>query len=443
MPVDLNALTSNLVNQLLDPVFVVDEEGRIVFVSEACESLLGYTPGEMVGTPIRQYIHPDDLERTLAAAHRVMKGQPHTDFENRYRHKNGSVVHILWSARWSEDNRLRIAVARDVTALRQSNQTRDALYRIADAALRADTLRALCDGVHQVIEELFPDDALFLTFFDATTGQLSTPSVNDARALGWRDESLPAGTALAEVIDTGQILVASFNPDQPGMGLLAPGDPTQSSNWLGVPLMAHDRVLGALTIESEYRYTGYREADKDLLQFVATQVAIAVERKRAEEHLRFLAHHDPLTGLTNRALFYDRLETALRQANRSGGHLAVLYLDLNNFKHINDSLGHAAGDQLLIDVANRLRWGTRDADTVTRMGGDEFTLLLSDVMNRADLESAVRKIRRLMAAPFTVNGAALTVTCSVGGALYPENGNTAQQLLSSADAHMYTTKRKR
>ena len=148
MTIDFSPLYPKLVNLILDTIFVVDESGQIVFVSEACQRLLGYSPSEMIGTPLLNYIHPEDQERTLAAARRVMSGHTHTDFENRYLHRDGHAVHILWSARWSEEDRLRIAVARDVTALRRGDQTRNALYRISEAAHEAETLRDLCDGVH-------------------------------------------------------------------------------------------------------------------------------------------------------------------------------------------------------------------------------------------------------------------------------------------------------
>jgi len=123
MPIDPDALFPKLVDLLLDPVFVVDEEGRIVFVSTACESLLGYTQQEMIGSWIMDYVHPGDRERTRAASARVIKGASHIDFENRYLRKDGRVVHILWSARWSEADRARIAVARDVTALKHSGKS--------------------------------------------------------------------------------------------------------------------------------------------------------------------------------------------------------------------------------------------------------------------------------------------------------------------------------
>lgn len=426
MPVDLEALYPKLVNLLLDPVFVVDESGEIVFISSACERLLGYTVNEMTGTPILNYIHPDDLERTLAAARRVMSGQFHTDFENRYLHKDGNVVHILWSARWSEDDRLRIAVARDVTALRRADQTRDALYRISEAAHGAATIRALCDGVRQVIGGLFPKNELHLAFYDAAKGLISVPDWSGIQPEGWVEEPIHPGTALSDVIRAGRALRAPPGP----------------ANWLGVPLISKDAVLGALVIESQSENAHYREADQELLEFVATQVATVVERKRAEEHLRFMAHHDPLTRLTNRSLFYDRLETALRSASRKEGGLALLYMDLNHFKEINDTQGHEAGDQLLAEMARRLKDCTRGTDTVARMGGDEFTILLTDIHDQASLNTAVTKIRDVVALPFVVlGGEVFHVSCSIGAALYPEDGNSAKQLLCKADARMYVDKR--
>lgn len=443
MPVDLEALYPKLVHLLLDPVFVVDEFGQIVFISEACERLLGYTAEEMVGTPVLDYIHPDDLERTRVAAGRVMSGVSHIDFENRYVRKDGGIVHILWSARWSEEDRVRIAVARDVTALRRADQTRDALYRISQAAHAAENLRALCEGVQGVIAELFSTDHLYLAFYDAAEGVLSFPDWSDDRADAWVDGPLQPGSAIAEVLGAGQALLATRDPAHPGLGLKGAPHP-DSANWLGVPLVSRGTVLGAVVIESQSADEHYSAADLELLQFVATQVATAVERKRVEEHLRFMAHHDPLTGLTNRSLFYDRLETALRSARRNESNeskVALLYLDLNDFKQVNDAKGHEMGDRLLCEVARRLEFCTREADTVARMGGDEFTVLLTGVCDAASVDTMVHKIREVMTVPMDLGGETFHMSCSIGTALYPDDGVVAKQLLSKADASMYVMKR--
>jgi diguanylate cyclase (GGDEF)-like protein/PAS domain S-box-containing protein len=283
MPVDLKALFPKLTNLLLDAVFVVDLDDRIVFVTDACEALLGYRADELMGTPITDYVHPDDLEATRASIVRVMDGQPHNDFCNRYVHKDGTIVYILWSARLSEEDGVRIGVARDVTALRQ-----------------------------------------------------------------------------------------------------------------------------------------------------------------AEEKLRFLAHHDPLTGLTNRLLFHDRLESALRSAHRHQSNLALLFLDLNDFKYINDTHGHAMGDRVLCMIAERLKGCVRETDTVARMGGDEFTVLLTDIQSTEAVYDKVEEIIAAVTAPLGPNfGSIKTPSCSIGVACYPADGEDADTLLSHADDSMYRLKRRR
>jgi diguanylate cyclase (GGDEF)-like protein/PAS domain S-box-containing protein len=267
----------------MDAVFVIDEDDRIAFVSDACEALLGYRADELIGTPITDYMHPDDLAVTRASIVRVMSGQPHRDFRNRYIHKDGSTVHILWSARWSEEEGVRIGVARDVTALRQ-----------------------------------------------------------------------------------------------------------------------------------------------------------------AEEGLHFLAHHDPLTGLSNRSLLNDRLEMALRAAHRYQGGLALLFLDLNEFKSINDTHGHAVGDHVLCTIARRLEGCVRETDTVARMGGDEFVVLLTEIQSADAVSRKVKQIGTVMTEPLdTEFGEIRALSCSIGVACYPEHGEDADSLLSYADNDMYRQKRHR
>ncbi|MGQ7862776.1 diguanylate cyclase domain-containing protein [Pseudomonas sp. 32A] len=283
MPVDLQALYPKLIHLMLDTVFVVDSENQIVFVSDACEALLGYRADELTGSLITDYMHPEDLARTRASIVRVMNGKPHVDFRNRYLRKDGSVVHILWAAFWSEEVGARIGVARDITALTQ-----------------------------------------------------------------------------------------------------------------------------------------------------------------AEEELRFLAHHDSLTALTNRSLFNDRLDTALQGAQRHASKLALLFLDVNDFKCINDVHGHAIGDRVLCVIARRLEGCVRGSDLVARMGGDEFTVLLTDIQSEDAVSAKVAQILAVMAEPLSAEfGAVKMPSCSIGVAFYPADGKDADTLLSHADGEMYRVKRNR
>ncbi len=164
------------------------------------------------------------------------------------------------------------------------------------------------------------------------------------------------------------------------------------------------------------------------------------ERTHAEEQIRHLAYHDALTGLPNRLLFKDRLSVAIARAQRDGTHLAVLFLDLDRFKIINDSLGHSSGDELLQSVAARVLRCMRESDTVARLGGDEFTIL---VTNLVDTHHATRIAQNLLAAvrqPFILGGRELFVTTSIGISLFPDDGADAESLIKGADTAMYQAK---
>jgi diguanylate cyclase (GGDEF)-like protein len=164
------------------------------------------------------------------------------------------------------------------------------------------------------------------------------------------------------------------------------------------------------------------------------------ERKRAEEQVRDLAYHDALTGLPNRLLFQDRLALSVAQAHRRGKGLAVLFLDLDRFKLINDSLGHSVGDLLIREVAVRLRSCLREGDTVARLGGDEFTLLLPDLGQAVDAAKVANKVLEVVRMPFEIDGRELFVTCSMGISLYPDDGHDPETLVKNADAAMYRAK---
>lgn len=164
--------------------------------------------------------------------------------------------------------------------------------------------------------------------------------------------------------------------------------------------------------------------------------------RESEARMAHIAHHDALTGLPNRALFQELLRQAIARADRSGRPFALLYIDLNGFKPINDTLGHGAGDEVLRQVARRLTGALRGADSVARIGGDEFAILLMEQEDaRAASELIARKCGDAVSAPMEVEGVCVTVGLSVGIALYPEDGRTARDLLIHADQAMYAVKR--
>ncbi|MDO3388111.1 EAL domain-containing protein [Gilvimarinus sp. SDUM040013] len=166
----------------------------------------------------------------------------------------------------------------------------------------------------------------------------------------------------------------------------------------------------------------------------------AIERKRTEKHLARLAHHDPLTDIPNRVLFRDRLENAIRVASRDKSRFALLFIDLDDFKVVNDRYGHDIGDGLIRLCAERLQSLLRRSDSMARMGGDEFTLLLLNVESSSSLAHLAVKIIEQITSPYEIGGYQINVGCSVGIASYPEAGHSADSLLKSADLAMYQAK---
>ncbi len=426
---------------LLDAVCAVDKQGRFVFVSAACERIFGYTPDELIGRSMIELVHPADRQRTLAAAGEIMGGDPKHNFENRYLRKDGCVAHISWSARWSEVDQLRIAVARDITERKQAESRQSALYAISEAAHAAEDLLALFKRVHLLIGEWLPALNFSVALYDEHCAQLSFPYHVDDHELQPEQPGTVIGRLCAQVIRSGQpmLLTPDSTDATPDFAELVAEQ--NAPCWLGVPLSSKNGTIGALIVKSLAGGERYTEQDKELLQYVCAQVATAIERQQLHARLKRMAQYDQLTQLPNRELLRDRLRAALAHARAVHGHMALLYVDLDRFKQVNDTHGHAVGDMLLQTVANRLKGCVRETDTVARIGGDEFVVLLHSVHAAEDADSVAGKIRQVLAQPMRLDGHDLRIEPSIGVARFPEHGEEEQQLFRHADQAMYAAKR--
>ncbi|HVT31237.1 MAG TPA: EAL domain-containing protein [Rhodanobacteraceae bacterium] len=210
---------------------------------------------------------------------------------------------------------------------------------------------------------------------------------------------------------------------------------------VGLPLLDERRVcLGALVVGRREPLAG-NPAVLDSLRVVAHRLALDLELRRVRDQGRARGLQDALTGLPNRLLFNDRLESTIQEAHRTGEMFAVVFVDLDRFKNINDSLGHAVGDQVLIAVSKRLRASVRASDTVARYAGDEFTMILRHIVQRDDVMRIADKVVRVMEAPLTLaGGLELHITASLGLSFYPDDATNAERLLKHADVAMYTAK---
>jgi len=208
-----------------------------------------------------------------------------------------------------------------------------------------------------------------------------------------------------------------------------------------LPIMAEDHLLGVLNIYVPADHES-SESERIYLKTVTDTLATIIERKHAEEQLRNLAHNDQLTGLPNRTLFLQRFDISLDQARRYGDRFALMYIDLDGFKQVNDTRGHDIGDLLLKEVSIRLQSCMRKADTVARMGGDEFTVLMNRITKGEQAAMVADKIIRSLGGITTIGGRNIRIGCSIGIALFPEDGEDAGTLLRHADAAMYRAKQR-
>ena len=296
------------------------------------------------------------------------------------------------------------------------------------------------DSIADTLAEVVPHDTLSIYLVDRANNCLVPMLARDPYA----DQILATSPALGEgitgdVINKGEAEMINDATHDPRV-VHVPGTPSDDDESLIVaPVRNREGVIGALNL---YR-VGREFDDEDLEQvkLFANHVAIALENAAIHERLMNAAVTDPLTGLPNRRLFTDRIEHALVRRERTGGLTAVLFLDLDRFKLVNDGLGHAAGDAVLTAVGKRLGSGLRASDTVARLGGDEFGILLEDVRSVTEATAAAERVLAALSQPLEVDGREVSVRASIGVAMDQGAQHiTADELLRDADTAMYRAK---
>ncbi|MGY6586882.1 MAG: EAL domain-containing protein [Wenzhouxiangella sp.] len=209
---------------------------------------------------------------------------------------------------------------------------------------------------------------------------------------------------------------------------------------LMLPIAVNGAFWGFVGIDNCSREQTWSPLQRDVLQTLASDLGNVIERLRAEARIEFLAHHDQVTGLPNRVLLRDRLQQALAQAQRLNKLAALLFLDLDRFKSVNDSLGHQVGDALLKTVAQRLQQCVRHVDTVSRQGGDEFLVILTNVDSVGDVGRITEKILDQIGQPFEIDGRTILTSFSIGISIYPNDGDNFSSLIQHADTALYHAK---
>jgi len=424
----------NVIDSTVDGIITIDERGTIIGINAAALRMFGYREDEMLGRNVSMLMplpeaqqHDSYLKRFQQTGEGAVFG---SGLEVTGLRRDGTLFpidlgvnevlldgkrHFVGMLRdMSERRAAELAYEETQRQLRRADALRRSIYDSAPFAIIATDLRG-------VIQALNPAAEMLLGYSpDELVGRQTPVLFHDPQELSLRATQLSA--ELGEPIQAGfDALVARARHGRP-----------DEREWTyirkdgrRVPVVQVVTTMSSDTGEP----VGYLGMAYDV-----------TERKRAEEHIRHMAHHDALTSLPNRVLLQERLGAALARAKREGDCMALMFIDLDRFKNINDSLGHHVGDTILKIVAERLRSAVRASDTVARMGGDEFVVLLPKVTRVEDCEVVARKVIAALGEPMPVGSYELRVTPSIGVATYPQAGDDPVTLMRAADAAMYHAK---
>ncbi len=434
-------------------VIVTDEKGAVELMNPVAERLTGWSEGEAVGRPLAE-VFPlvdegtrrpvsDPLETVLRPADAVDPGERRLLVA-----RDGREVAVAESFAPIRNDRGdvtgAVVVFRDQTEDRLARRFADTRLALIEYAASHTLDELLVRAVDEVAA--FAGSPIGFYHFvepdqkSLALQQWSTRTVREfcrAEGRGLHYDLDQAGVWVDCVYERKPVVHNDYASLPHRHGL--PDGHAQVIRELVAPVLRDDRVVAILGVGN--KPVDYTQEDVDIVAYLADVTWQIVEQKRAEETITRMAYHDPLTGLPNRLLFNDRLNLAMPSARRRQENLALMVLDLDGFKEVNDTLGHDIGDRLLQLAAERLRSLVRESDTVARIGGDEFCLLLPGMTGIEDAATAAEKIVRGFETAFVFDGLELKVTTSVGIAVYPEDGDDGGSLVRHADRAMYQAKR--
>ncbi|MFT2211297.1 EAL domain-containing protein [Rhizobium giardinii] len=441
-----------MVNHVPDYIYAKDLEGRFLIANRATVIDNGFTEMEELVGKTDYDLHPHDMvAKTVEAERQVIEtGSPIFGMEERafidkgyerwlmtskvpLRNKQGVTIGIVGVSRDISDRkkaeRLMLGQARLLEMIATGtplDKFFNELILLIEAHLPGiiGSILLLSEDGRHLLTGAAPglDDA----YCAAVHGTAIGPKVGSCGTAAWRGEP---------------VFVADIQSDPLWEDVADLVRPFGYRSCWSMPIMSyHGKVLGTFALYSHK--VGLPSAEQnELISMAAHLAGIAIERQQSEERIQFMAHHDALTGLPNRVLFDSCVATALQQARITGQWVALAFLDLDNFKLINDTMGHHAGDELLRIAAGRMLACVRKSDMIVRVGGDEFIILLTGLPpDSGVVTSRLETIRAAIGAPLVLSGRSLQVSCSMGVVCYPDHGQTATELLANADSAMYRAK---
>ncbi len=426
----------------------IDCEGKISRVNRAFCHLLGMEAFQLRGKPVWNLVAPEQREQSRDAVLRKVKGEQefHTItrqyvsgdgnqvtleiHETPIRNSNGEIVGIR-------------SASLDVTERRIAESLERGYRELLETLLQDNALDLVLSGLVRLLEKHEPETLYSVLLLH--TGKLqrgAAPSLPEEFVHAIEETPIGpiAGSCGAAAYWNKEVVAADIASDPLWVDLkeIALGNGVHACT--SVPIVSGSGiVLGTLSAcNRQARKPSSRDSTR--MQYAARIASVAIEHRKLTDQLSYRAGHDTLTGLPNRYLFEDRLEQTLAVSTRQNAKFALLFIDLDGFKRVNDEMGHAAGDELLKGVGERLQTTVRRSDTVARIGGDEFTVILNNIGCREAAASVARKLVRVFQEPFPLHGIDRVVTASIGIGVFPEDGRDSALLKRNADAAMYHAK---
>ena len=437
-----------LIDRLPDNLWVKDVNSRFVIANQATATRMGIAePADLIGRTDLDLLPAEFAQKFFADEQAIVRsGKPMIDKEEHFFKTWILTTKVPLRNERNEIFGL-VGVSRDITERKLADALREGQAQILEMIAMSAPLADVLERLVLLMESQFTGITGAVLLVDEEKGDRlrfgAAPSLPDAYAKGV--DGLPigakGGSSGAAAYRREAVVAADITTDPLWEDYRALAAEHAIRSCWSTPILSHQSaVLGVFALYSKEARRP-TEAERRLID-VATRVAgIAIERKLAEARIHFMANHDALTGLPNRTLLEDRLTQAVLHAQRNDRRVTVLFVDLDNFKLVNDSLGHNAGDELLRTIAARMVRCVRATDTVVRLGGDEFVVVLSDQAKTAgSISDTVHKIQAVIAEPIRLQDHDLRVTSSVGIASYPVDGVDAGALMANADAAMYRAK---
>lgn len=422
--------------------------GRFLRVNQKFCQITGYSPSELQTMSFADLTHPEDRTESLETTEKLLSGQI-TEFtiDKRQRQKDGRTVWVSLNVAAIRDKDGRVirtvGTIQDLTERKRAEWIESDRRQVLEMVAQNMPLPGVLGRLAEAVERQVDGWAAFMIVRDGALN-LHAPSFPS----DWRDAVVAQLMPLAASIsshawdNSDRCGVSYFATDPAWKELCVPAAKLGlQACWTVVIQSTDGSSLGALSLFCK-ESRGPTSHDLQMLQMAASLATICVEHHNTATALAHSVRHDLLTGMPNRICFEDRLETAMQRARRDGSQVALCFLDIDRFKHVNDTFGHEAGDALLQQFASRLARQLREIDTLARMGGDEFALIIPDVKSPQDAIVVAEKIMRCLAEPIHIGGRDLIISASMGIALYPCHGDDSASLQRCADQEMYRTKQR-